>query len=302
MTTQKTIVTVVLIACTNFVFGQTSYRDKEWTLENVELKNYDLIGKAIGDSRIVMLGEQDHGDGETFKKKTDLIRYLVETKGFSVIAFESDFFALNKVWEKNLPIEDKVNLVNSQLHGIWSRSNEFLPLMNYISQSVQSGLELTLTGFDSQHHSKYTKETYITYIKSLMQNNAIAFDEKFFEILTRFIKQGFNYKPQTTEIEIFNTTIDNIVNKLSSSGENSETEFWLQELRSLKGDFSEVLQGQSEGLSIMNKRDLQMAKNLEYLAKYKFRDKKGRRCWTKSRKGNLLNSLHLRTWILYELG
>ena len=55
------------------------------------------LGEAIGNSKIVMLGEQDHGDAPAFLAKTRLIKYLREKKGVDVfvLVFESDFFGLN---------------------------------------------------------------------------------------------------------------------------------------------------------------------------------------------------------------
>jgi erythromycin esterase-like protein len=45
--------------------------------------------EAVNKSRIVMLGEQSHGDGATFRAKIRLIRFLHERCGFDILAFES---------------------------------------------------------------------------------------------------------------------------------------------------------------------------------------------------------------------
>jgi erythromycin esterase-like protein len=85
---------------------------KKEILENVFQLNIDnqqidretllKFGEAIGDRKIVMLGEQDHGDGSTFLVKAELIKYLHKEKGFNVLAFETDIFSMNDAWEEVL--------------------------------------------------------------------------------------------------------------------------------------------------------------------------------------------------------
>ncbi len=59
--------------------------DEDWT-------DLEPIGRAIGDARIVMLGEGSHGDGTTCLFKSRMIRFLHQQHGFSVIVWEAPFY------------------------------------------------------------------------------------------------------------------------------------------------------------------------------------------------------------------
>jgi len=51
----------------------------------------EAFGKAIGDARIVSLGEATHGTREIFQMKHRLLEYLVKEKGFTVLAIEANW-------------------------------------------------------------------------------------------------------------------------------------------------------------------------------------------------------------------
>src|SRR5690348_12910399 len=65
-------------------------------LKSVEPTDEDFsdlmpLKSIIGDSvKLVMLGEQSHGDGTTFLAKTRMIKFLHEKMGFDILAFESN--------------------------------------------------------------------------------------------------------------------------------------------------------------------------------------------------------------------
>lgn len=64
-------------------------------LQSVEAGNsfadLEAFGKAVGDARIVALGEATHGTREIFQMKHRLLEYLVRNKGFTVFAIEANW-------------------------------------------------------------------------------------------------------------------------------------------------------------------------------------------------------------------
>ncbi|TDW99750.1 erythromycin esterase family protein [Dinghuibacter silviterrae] len=115
--------------------------------DSLDFSDLDVVGQAVGDKRIVMLGEQDHGDAPTFLAKTRLIKYLHERKGFNVVVFEGDFFSLTQGYGETSP-EKMGDFLKHNIFPIWSYCDGCTDLFSrYIPDHSR---ELKVVGVDLQ--------------------------------------------------------------------------------------------------------------------------------------------------------
>jgi len=105
---------------------------------------------AIGDARIVLLGEPSHGAGTAFAAKVRLVQLLHERLGFDLLAWESGLIDLERTDAGLRGDLDPVESAQRGIFKIWSASAECRPLFAYAKASHSGVRPLTMAGFDMQ--------------------------------------------------------------------------------------------------------------------------------------------------------
>lgn len=228
-----------------------------------------IIGEAIGESKIVFLGEQEHGDTKTIDIKIRLIKYLHEKHGFNVLAFESDFFALNQCSPEN-------SLEN--IHGVWKGCNQHNILGSYIHETLDSKNPIQVTGFDCRHHSSYSKQHLVNDLDSIFHIANIPFIKSknynsFQSSLEHILQNEYESKIDSAKQKLFYSWLDTIQTQLRLSQFDSK-DFWKQELLNLEQMVNNSLSTDLNETVFSNIRDRQMAENLLWLTDTKFKNEK----------------------------
>lgn len=144
--------------CALTSFSQTR-AELAWLKQNsAELKsgegyNFAPLKKAIGNRRIVALGESTHGSGTYYQLKSELVKYLHRQMGFEVLAMESGLGDTYLAYANVDTLSGK-QLRNFSVFGNF-RAKEATGLFDYIKEQHPTQSPLNYVGYDTQASSDF---------------------------------------------------------------------------------------------------------------------------------------------------
>jgi len=250
-----------------------------------DFSDLEPLRPVMGDARVVLLGEQSHGDGTVFLAKTRLIEFLHQEMGFDVLAFESGLFDMRKAWEAMAEGRDAREAFSTGVFGIWAGSAEVQPLIAYLGEVAGTDRPLELAGFDSQFTASGSRASYLSDLEAFLAagDAPLPADPRwpgFRETLTGLINGShFTEKPPEGEKARFREVLADLrewVGDGAAADPGSERSFWAQLLKSTAAQAEGTWQMDVENMTVESGafRDEQMGDNLVWLANDWYRGRK----------------------------
>ncbi len=240
------------------------------------------LREKIGAARMVLLGEQTHGDGATFLAKSRLVRFLHQHMGFDVLAWESGIFDCRQVDAALRSGAAGIDAARAGVFGIWSLSEQCQSVFDYATRTSSSARPLEMAGFDCQiTGAPLVYHDYIVGLVDALQPEALSADDR--SLLQQWMERSAASKPtrnadEAAAVSALLQRIGQIVDTAASGAVLSTRErdfarrciLNLQSLQIVRDAMDDT--GPSDAAVL--ERDTTMGENLIWLANHRYRGRK----------------------------
>ena len=231
--------------------------------------DFKKLDRFIENKEIILLGEAAHGEGKTFEVKTQIVKYLVEEKGFNTIALEGmDFLEMEFINGRHILKDNLVDDFESEWYKYWNPwhpAKQLIPFENFIKKE-----KLSFVGIEP--YKKINAMINIDFIKTELAKSKWANlnKEQWSELALIFDKINNSQKNKITidEFEYFTSRLQKIIDQKETILFHDD--FFLQMLENLITHVNikmnpKIFENEDDQLAYeVNQRDLQMARNLIY--------------------------------------
>ena len=236
---------------------------------DTDFSDLEFLRQEIGGARVVMLGEPTHGVGTATEARIRLLRFLKERMGFTTVAFESGFYALDRAEREIQAGASVAAAISASVYPVWTQTQEFQAMLPLLGRSG-----LRVAGFDSQVGlgTDEMLEELEAFLKPEKGADGLAYDY-FDECISTMGEQ--NIFPPSHQILLFDLQMNKVRKLLEKVAAGPDAKrraraaFWLQQLRSLQAlahDYATNDPGAKDSTEFKakdsNPRDAQMAENL----------------------------------------
>jgi erythromycin esterase len=254
-----------------------------------DFSDLEPLRQVLTGVRVVLLGEQSHGDGTVFLAKTRLIEFLHQRMGFEVLAFESGLYDCARAWQRLAAGEDAATAVPRGVFGIWTRSEQVRPLIAYLGAQARSARPLELAGFDDQLTGSASREELVGDLAAFLRRIGApslagpewpAFAALLQNLAENAYQRGKLPRPAAEEQQRFLRQLDRLRAEVAARGgaADRDADFWAQVLASLApAARQQWLYDPAAGEvppEILGLRDRQMGENLLWLANRRYPGRK----------------------------
>jgi len=153
-----------------------------WPIESASPQHEDYsdlkpFADAIGNARIVALGEQTHGGREEYLLKTRLLKFLHEKMGFDVLLLESGFYDMARLAERVERGEKLDDIASGNVFFMYANTTEGRGMLQYVDRQRALGKPMALGGIDSQHTGETSKKELLPRLQAYLKTTAPALAE-----------------------------------------------------------------------------------------------------------------------------